>query len=196
VLDLAVTEFLYQRYPDRPEGELAPMRAAVVNRSSLARAARSVELGRAVRLGKGEENAGGRDKASILSDAIEAVFGAVYLDGGYAPARDVVLTVMGRRILSPELIEGGADFKTRLQELVAARFPGESPTYEVEGSGPDHAKQFRAEVRLAGRLWGEGRGRSKKEAEQAAAGAAFAALTDDAEPTTTPPSGGGASTDA
>jgi ribonuclease III len=196
VLDLAVTEFLYQHYPERPEGELAPMRAAVVNRNSLARAARSIELGRAVRLGKGEENAGGRDKSSILADAIEAVFGAVYLDGGYEPARDVVLAVLGGRILSPELIEGSADFKTRLQELVAVRFPGDSPVYEVEGSGPDHAKQFRAEVRVSGQLWGEGRGRSKKEAEQAAAGAAFAALADDAEPTTTPTSGGGASTHA
>jgi ribonuclease III len=196
VLDLAVTEFLYQHYPERPEGELAPMRAAVVNRNSLARAARSVDLGRAVRLGKGEENAGGREKPSILCDAIEAVFGAVYLDGGYEPARDVVLTVMGGRILSPELIDGSADFKTRLQELAIARHPGESPVYEVEGSGPDHAKQFRAEVRLAGQLLGEGRGRSKKEAEQAAAGAAFAALADDVQPATTPTSAGGANRNA
>jgi len=196
VLGLAVTEFLFERHPDRPEGELAPMRAAVVNGASLARAARSIDLGRALRLGKGEERAGGRDKPSILADAIEAVFGAVYLDGGYDAAREVVIRVLGRHILSPELIEGSGDFKTRLQELVAARHPGHSPEYLVEGSGPDHAKQFRAEVRLLGRVWGEGRGRSKKEAEQAAAGAAYAALADEADTTTTPTSGGGASTDA
>jgi ribonuclease III len=172
------------------------MRAAVVNRYSLARAARSIDLGGAIRLGKGEENAGGRDKPSILSDAVEALFGAVYLDGGWEAGRDVVLTVMGTLILSPELIDGGADFKTRLQELAAARFGADTPAYAVEGSGPDHAKQFRAEVRISGQLWGEGRGRSKKEAEQAAAGAAFAVLTDDAVTTTTPPSGGERRSDA
>jgi ribonuclease-3 len=195
VLGLAVTEFLYHRHPDRPEGELAPMRAAVVNRTSLARAARSIDLGRALRLGRGEEHAGGRDKPSILADAIEAVFGAVYLDGGYDPAREVVERVMGKLIVASELLEGTGDFKTSLQELVAARHPGEMPEYHVVGSGPDHAKEFRAEVRLLGRLWGEGRGRSKKEAEQAAAGAAYAALADDADTGATT-SGGGPNIDA
>lgn len=172
------------------------MRAAVVNQVSLARAARDIGLGLAVRLGKGEEQGGGRDKPSILSDTLEAVFGAVYLDGGWDHGCAAVLAVMGSTILSPELVDGGADFKTRLQELAAARFGNDSPIYDIESTGPDHAKEFRATVRISGKVYGDGRGRSKKEAEQAAAGEAFAVLTDDAEPTTTQMSGGGPTNDA
>ena len=187
---MAVAEHLFERFPDRPEGELAPMRAAVVNQASLADAARAIDLGRAVRLGKGEEQAGGRDKPSILADAIEAVFGAVYVDGGWEHGRAVVVEVMGSHMVAPQVADTSTDYKTRLQELAAARFDNAVPVYELHSSGPDHAKRFVATVRIDGTQWGEGAGRSKKEAEQAAAGVAFAVLTDDAGPTTTPTSGG------
>ncbi|MFP3905413.1 MAG: ribonuclease III [Acidimicrobiales bacterium] len=176
VLGLAVTEHLYQRWPDRPEGELAPIRAAAVSAATLAEAGLDLGLGAAVRLGKGEEGAGGRSRPSILADALEAVFGAVYLDGGWAAAREVVIETIGPHIPVSHDLAGHGDFKTRLQELAATRFDNQAPVYDVVGRGPDHAKVFRAEVRIGGQVWGHGQGRSKKEAEQAAAGVAFAAL--------------------
>jgi ribonuclease-3 len=176
VLGLVVTEHLYTRFPDRPEGELAPMRAAVISSASLAQAATDLELGRALRLGKGEDGAGGRHRPSILADALEAVFGAVYLDGGWDAASEVVLSVIGPHVDANADRAVTSDFKTRLQELAVGRFGDPTPRYDVTGTGPDHAKVFRAEVRLDGRVWGAGEGRSKKEAEQAAAGVAVAAL--------------------
>ena len=176
VLGMAVTEHLYAQWPDRPEGDLAQMRAAVVNAVTLAEVAVHLDLGRALRLGKGEDAAGGRDKPSILSDALEALFGAVYLDGGWDEARRVVLHLVEDRVTTPDELLHRGDFKTRLQELVVARFSTQVPRYEVASSGPDHAKRFRARVWVAGDVLGEGAGRSKKEAEQAAAGSALAAL--------------------
>jgi ribonuclease-3 len=176
VLGMVVAHHLYETFPDRAEGELAPMRAAVVNSEVLAQVAAEVGLGATLRLGKGEDAAGGRARASILADAMEAVIGAVYLDGGWEPARRLVLELVGDRI--SVLDEDGArrDHKTHLQELAARRFGLVLPEYVVDASGPDHAKHFDAVVRIEGRMWGRGEGRSKKQAEQSAAAAAIAAL--------------------
>lgn len=177
---MVVTEHLYLRYPDRAEGALAPMRAAVVNAVALADIAVELDLGPWIRLGKGEEGAGGREKGSILSDAVEAVIGAVYLDGGWAPARDLVVGLVAPRLDALDASPGQQDHKTHLQEL-AARTGSSAPVYEVDSSGPDHARSFRASVRLDGALRGTGEGRSKKQAEQAAAAAAIAALAGEAD---------------
>ncbi|HEX9713318.1 MAG TPA: ribonuclease III [Actinomycetota bacterium] len=168
VLGIVVTDSLYKEFPDRPEGDLAKMRAALVNMTVLADVAREIGLGQHVHLGKGEEMTGGRDKASILGDTLEAIFGAIYLDRGIRGARRVILGLFLPRIRGK--VEGGVvhDYKTTLQELAAARLNA-LPDYQLTESGPDHAKRFRAEVSLAGARYGTGAGRSKKEAEQAAA---------------------------
>jgi ribonuclease-3 len=176
VLGLVVTDALYRTHPDLPEGQLAKLRASVVNTRALAGVARSLELGKWLRLGKGEEVTGGRDKASILADTMEALIGAVYLDRGLEAA-----TVMVRRLFDPLMLaateEGAAlDWKTSLQELTAARGLG-VPEYVVEESGPDHQKAFTAAAVVQGAVHGEGAGRSKKEAEQQAAEAAWRDLT-------------------
>jgi ribonuclease-3 len=176
VLGLAVTHHLYADHPGRAEGDLARMRASVVSAPALAAVATDVELGAALRLGRGEESAGGRVKESILSDALEAVLGAVYLDGGWEAARRVIGELVMHRVAAPVDGVDTDDHKTRLQEVAVARFDGEAPRYVVRASGPDHDKEFRAEVWLGGRRWGEGSGTSKKRAEQAAAGDALAAL--------------------
>jgi ribonuclease-3 len=176
VLGLVVTDALYRTHPDLPEGQLAKLRASVVNTRALAGVARSLDLGKWLRLGKGEEVTGGRDKASILADTMEALIGAVYLDRGLEAA-----TVMVRRLFDPLMLaateEGAAlDWKTSLQELTAARGLG-VPEYVVEESGPDHQKAFTAAALVQGAVHGEGAGRSKKEAEQQAAEAAWRDLT-------------------
>ncbi len=180
VLGLAVTEHLFVLHPGRAEGELAPLRAAAVSAATLTEAALDLALGEAIKLGKGELTSGGRTRPSILADALEAVFGAIYLDGGWDHARRVIVDVVGPRIAEAGSGPGPGDYKTRLQELAAARFgsagDGTAPVYEVAGTGPDHAKQFTAVVRVAGTVWGEGLGRSKKESEQAAAQVAYTAL--------------------
>jgi ribonuclease III len=168
VLGIVVTTSLYAEYPDRPEGDLAKMRAALVNMTVLADVAREIGLGEHVRLGRGEDMTGGRNKPSILADTLEAIFGAVYLDRGMRRASKVVLQLFLPRIRGQ--VEGGVvhDYKTSLQEMAAQRL-GALPDYVLTESGPDHAKRFRAIVRLAGTEYGSGEGRSKKEAEQAAA---------------------------
>lgn len=168
VLGVVVTDALYREFPDRPEGDLAKMRAALVNMTVLADVAREIGLGENILLGRGEEMTGGRDKASILGDTLEAVFGAVYLDRGIKYARRVILDLFLPRIRGQ--VEGGVvhDYKTTLQELAAAT-RNTLPEYQLSESGPDHAKRFRAEVTLGGTSYGTGAGRSKKEAEQAAA---------------------------
>lgn len=178
VLSMAVTEHLYRSFPDRAEGELSPIRAAVVSQARLAEAARGIDLGSVIRLGKGEEQMGGRDRPSILADAVEALFGAVYIDGGWDQAQPVVATVMAP-VLATTLATPATDSKSRLQELAAEQFANAVPTYALTSTGPDHDKRFRAKVFIAGRVMGEGQGRSKKEAEQAAAGAALAVLAGD-----------------
>lgn len=176
VLGLVVTESLYLRYPDVAEGYLAKMRAAIVNARALAEVARSLGLGEHLRLGRGEEITGGRDKSSILADTLEAVIGAVYLEHGLAIAEDVVHRLFDPLVDRAATLGAGLDWKTSLQELTAAQELG-APEYSVEESGPDHAKAFRAQVVIAGQVWGGGEGRSKKEAEQHAAEAAYHAVT-------------------
>ncbi len=176
VLGLIVTDTLYCKHPDLPEGQLAKLRAAVVQMRSLARVARDLKLGNYVRLGRGEEGTGGRDKPSILADTLEAVIGAVYLDRGLEAACRLVHQLFDTVIASSAQLGAGLDWKTSLQELTASEFLG-VPEYRVEESGPDHQKQFRATVRVAGRTYGSGHGKSKKEAEQEAAEAAYRAIT-------------------
>jgi ribonuclease-3 len=188
VLGLAVTDALYRAHPDLAEGQLAKLRASVVNTRALAGVARELDLGRWLRLGRGEEVTGGRDKNSLLADTTEAVIGAVYLDRGVEAAVALV-----HRLFDPLMraaaTEGAAlDWKTALQELAAARSLG-VPEYRISESGPDHAKSFAAVVRVAGAVEGEGLGRSKKEAEQQAAEAAFSALSSDADPSDDDPPG-------
>jgi ribonuclease III len=176
VLGLIVTDTLFQGYPDLPEGQLAKLRAAVVNMRALAGVARELRLGSYVLLGKGEEGTGGRDKSSILADTLEAVLGAVYVDCGLAEASALVHRLFDPVIASSARLGAGLDWKTSLQELTAAEILG-VPEYHVEESGPDHQKSFRASVRIGGRAYGEGEGRSKKEAEQQAAEAAWTLIS-------------------
>ncbi len=176
VLGLIVTDTLFRKHPDLPEGNLAKLRAAVVNSRALAGVARGMRLGSYVRLGKGEEGTGGRDKSSILADTLEAVIGAVYLDGGMEAADPLVHRLFDPVIARSARLGAGLDWKTSLQELTAAEDLG-SPEYVVEESGPDHQKSFRAVARIGGQVWGDGEGRTKKEAEQQAAEAAWTALS-------------------
>ncbi len=176
MLGLVVAAHVVAEHPELAEGSFSKVRAAVVSEPTLAEVATEIELGVDLRLGKGEASSGGREKPSILSDAMEAVIAAVYLDGGLDAARDLVLGLLAGRIAA-EVAEGpgGADHKTQLQILVAQRTTS-TPAYVVSDEGPDHAKRFRAEVHVDGRCVGVGHGRSKKHAEQSAAGAALAVL--------------------
>jgi ribonuclease-3 len=176
VLGLIVTDTLFNSYPDLPEGQLAKLRAAVVNMRALAGVARGLRLGSYVRLGKGEEGTGGRDKSSILADTLEAVIGAVYLDQGLPAADGLVHRLFDPVIARSARLGAGLDWKTSLQELTAAEVLG-VPEYHVDESGPDHQKSFRATVRIGAHTYGEGEGRSKKEAEQQAAEAAWNAIS-------------------
>lgn len=168
VLGLVVADHCYGAYPELNEGALAKVRAAVVNTGVLAEVGAELRVGDHVLLGRGEDASGGRQKASILANTVEALIGAVYLDGGWPQASALVLRLLGTRIADAAAGPGAEDFKTRLQEL-AVRDVGEPPRYEVQGSGPDHARQYRAQVLVAGEPCGTGEGRSKKDAEQAAA---------------------------
>ncbi len=178
MLGLVVTDHLFRTYPGMPEGELAKVRASVVNSSSLAELASGLDIGDALLLGKGEDQSGGRQKPSILADAMEALIGAVYIDGGWPAAERMVMELLGERIEAAAAGPGGQDYKTRLQELCARAFD-ELPVYAVRDEGPDHAKEFEAVVQVQGRPAGSGRGRSKKQAEQAAARAAWEHILDD-----------------
>ncbi|HEX3823230.1 MAG TPA: ribonuclease III [Mycobacteriales bacterium] len=176
VLGVVITEELYRRHPDLPEGQLAKLRAAIVNSRALAAVARTIELGRFVKLGRGEQASGGRDKSSILADAVEAIIGAYYLDLGTEPTRTLVLRLFADALDEAAQLGAGLDWKTSLQELAAERSLG-SPDYVVAESGPDHQKSFHARVVLGAEAVGEGRGNSKKEAEQLAAEQAWNLLT-------------------
>jgi ribonuclease III len=176
VLSLVVTDTLFNGHPDLPEGQLAKLRAAVVQMNTLAEVARELRLGSFIRLGRGEEGTGGRDKPSILADTLEAVIGAAYIDQGLAVASDLVHRLFDPVIERSALLGAGLDWKTSLQELTAVRGLG-VPDYQVKDSGPDHQKLFRAVVRVNGRELGIGEGRSKKAAEQLAAEAAYRAIT-------------------
>ncbi len=175
VLGLVITDTLFTRYPDVAEGQLAKLRAAVVNMRALAGVARGLGLGEFIRLGRGEETTGGRDKSSILADTVEAVLGAVYREHGFAIATDLVHRMFDGLIDAAAQLGAGLDWKTSLQELTAARSLG-VPEYHVIEEGPDHAKVFTATVTVGGVAYGSGTGNSKKEAEQQAASASFAAI--------------------
>jgi ribonuclease-3 len=177
VLGLVVAEHCYRTYPEMPEGALAKVRAAVVNTTVLAEVGVELDLGPVLLLGRGEDASGGRSKPSILANAVEAVIAAVYLDGSFRAATEFVLALLDHRIKEAAAGPGAEDFKTRLQEVVLRRI-GELPRYEVEGTGPDHARRYGARVLVAGVERGVGEGRSKKDAEQAAARVAWAVLVD------------------
>ncbi len=182
VLGLVVTDMAYRTFPDLAEGELAKLRASIVNMSALADVARTLGLGAAVRLGKGEEMSGGRDKASILADALEALLGAVYLDRGLAVATELIERLFRPRMTAHARGEGDhRDYKTILQELASQRLRA-LPEYRITERGPDHQKEFTATVFLAGRPCGTGTGRSKKEAEQQAAYEAWQGLSEESAP--------------
>jgi ribonuclease-3 len=180
VLGLVVTDTLYSSYPLLPEGHLAKLRAAVVQMNALADVARDLGLGLYVRLGRGEEGTGGRDKPSILADTLEAVIGATYVDCGLDTASYLVHRLFDPVIERSALLGAGLDWKTSLQELTAVQALG-VPEYHVDDSGPDHQKVFNAVVRVGGRDLGTGQGRSKKAAEQQAAEAAWRALSAEAD---------------
>lgn len=180
VLGLVVTDTLYRTHPDLPEGQLAKLRAAVVNSRALAEVARGLELGAFVRLGRGEEGTGGRDKASILADTLEAVIGAVYLDQGLSAADELVHRLFDPLIERSAGLGAGLDWKTSLQELSAAESLG-VPEYVITESGPDHEKTFTAAARVGGVTYGTGTGRSKKEAEQQAAETAWRSIRESPE---------------
>jgi ribonuclease-3 len=177
VLGLVVTDMAYAAYPEMPEGQLAKLRAAIVNMQALADVARSLGMGEVVLLGKGEEQSGGRDKASILADALEAVFGAVYLDLGLDVARELIERLFRPRMEAYVRGEGDRDFKTILQELASQELHA-LPEYRIAERGPDHEKEFTAVVLVGGESLGTGVGRSKKEAEQQAAREAHARITE------------------
>jgi len=176
VLGLVITDHLFHSSPGLSEGVLAQRRSELVSATALAGVARGIGLGAALALGKGEESSGGREKASILADGMEAVLGAIYLDSGATAVTKVILSLLDDRITEVETGEVASDYKSRLQELAAHRF-GELPRYALSEEGPEHEKQFRAVVRLGGEPWGDGAGRTKKEAEQGAARLAFEALS-------------------
>ncbi|MGH8946390.1 MAG: ribonuclease III [Acidimicrobiia bacterium] len=176
VLQLVVTDLLYHDYPDLAEGKLAKARASVVARPLLADIARRLDLGPHLELAPAEERTGGRAKDSILADALEAVIGALFLDGGLEVARRIVETLFGEQMAERAKRPGVRDYKTRLQEILAQT--GQRPLYQVVGEGPDHDRKFAAVVSVEDRALGSGEGRSKKEAEQAAAREAIEALSE------------------
>jgi ribonuclease III len=176
VLALAMSDLLMTRFPDAREGDLSKIRASLVNAEVLARKARQLEVGRWLRLGRGEEKSGGREKPSILAAGYEALLGAIYLDAGYEAARNVVATHFAGDV-AEHLRVGLRDYKTELQEVTQRLFRA-TPVYTlIEESGPDHDKEFVSEIVIDGRPCGRGVGRSKKMAEQAAAMEALTALT-------------------
>jgi len=178
VLGLVITDELYRRHPDRPEGDLAKLRSSVVNTRALAEVARGLDgggLGDYLLLGRGEVTSGGADKAGILADGMESLLGAVYIEHGMDVARAVVLRLFGGLLDTAAELGAGLDWKTSLQELTTELGLGR-PGYAVTGSGPDHEKVFTAAVILADTVYGTGTGRTKKEAEQQAAAHAWTVL--------------------
>ncbi|MEO9223999.1 MAG: ribonuclease III [Acidimicrobiales bacterium] len=168
VLGLIVADHAYRRFPDRGEGWLSRARASVVRATALAEMAAGLQLGDALMLGKGEDLSGGRNKASILADALEAVIGAIYIDGGWAAAQRFVLDLIGDRIERLSQGDADQDHKSRLQELCARLFEA-GPRYALQEHGPEHDKEFHAEVIVGEDTWGRGTGHTKKQAEQEAA---------------------------
>ncbi|WP_375003850.1 ribonuclease III [Aeromicrobium sp. CTD01-1L150] len=181
VLGLVITDALFTTHPDLPEGQLAKLRAAVVSAKALAEVAHVLDLGSHLRLGRGEEATGGRQKASILSDAVEAVLGAVYVQFGIERSSEVIHRVFDPFLARAADLGAGLDWKTSLQEIGADHDLG-VPEYAIVGTGPDHDKTFTARVYLRLRVYGVGTGRSKKEAEQKVAEIAWRALQAELSP--------------
>ena len=179
VLDLAVSEFLLKRHPGRAEGELTRMRASIVSAKGLATAAARLDLGRWIRLGRGEARSGGGKKANILADTYEAVVAAVFLDGGYEAARRLIETTFTEEIAAADPV--GGDWKTELQELTQERYHC-TPNYAlVSTTGPDHAKHFEVAIRISGETIAHGEGANRKSAEQMAAEEAVRVLRENPE---------------
>jgi ribonuclease-3 len=177
VLGLVAADWLYANHPELPEGELSKHKAQLVSRDTLAKHARDLDLGEALRMGVGEERSGGRTKPSLLADSMEAIFGAVYLDGGLEAARKAILSMLEGEY-HERAQQAVTDAKTQLQEVVQA-LGWDLPEYRLTDSlGPDHSKTFVVECWLAGELAGRGEGPSKKTAEQKAAADALEKLPD------------------
>ena len=168
VLGLAVTDELYEKFPELDESRLSPLRSGVVNMRALAQVARDINLGEYLRIGKGEESTNGRDKNSILADSLEALVGAIYLEHGYLKSAEIILNLLRPLIDAAQSSGSALDGKTALQEL-AASIGLSAPEYEIGESGPDHDKSFTAIAILSGERFPQGVGKSKREAEQAAA---------------------------
>ncbi len=181
VLGLVVTDALFTNHPDLAEGRLAKLRAAVVSAKALAEVAHTLDLGSHLRLGRGEEATGGREKASILSDTVEAVIGAIYVQFGIERASQVVHAVFDPFIARAADLGAGLDWKTSLQEIAANHDLG-VPRYVIESEGPDHDKTFTASVLVGERRHDGGTGRSKKEAEQQVAEIAWRAISAEVTP--------------
>lgn len=178
VLGLTITEELYHRHPERAEGDLAKLRASIVNTQALADVGRGLTgdgLGAHLFLGKGEENSGGADKSSILADGVESLLGAIYLEHGLTVVREVILRLFSELLDTAPTLGAGLDWKSSLQELTAARGLG-APVYVVTSTGPDHDKEFSATVVIGEADYGHGVGRTKKEAELKAAASAWKTL--------------------
>ncbi len=168
ILGFSVAEYLYQKYPDLPEGDLAKRRAAIVSTRALAIIARDLGVGEHILLGRGEAQSNGANKSSILADTMEALIGATYLVQGMDAARDLVLRFVTPLLEDVRLLGAATDWKTVIQEEVAAKKLGDM-RYQVTGSGPDHARSYEAILVIADESFGKGNGPSKKEAEQEAA---------------------------
>jgi ribonuclease-3 len=178
VLGLVITAEIFDKYPDRTEGELAKLKSAVVNTQALAQIARQLTadgLGSYLLLGRGEVASGGAQKANLLADGLESLLGATFTEHGHQVARDVIIRLFGELLVTAANLGAGLDWKTSLQELSAARRLG-VPSYLVDSTGPEHDKHFTARAVVNDVVYGEGAGRTKKEAEQHAAAAAYAAL--------------------
>ncbi|MFZ2228698.1 MAG: ribonuclease III [Candidatus Nanopelagicaceae bacterium] len=176
VLGVIVTEELFRRFPDLDESRLSPLRSGVVNMRALADIARTLNLGAYIRLGKGEENTGGNDKNSLLSDAFEAIIGAIYIECGFQKTAQIVLGLIEKTLVNAVDKGAGLDGKTALQELVALAGKG-APEYLVTETGPDHDKSFTAFAMVGGEAIAQGEGKSKREAEQIAARIAYELLS-------------------
>ena len=175
VLGLVVTEELYKKYPDLDESRLSPLRSGIVNMRALADIARSLELGLYMRIGKGEEVTGGRDKNSLLADSLEALIGEIYLSHGFEASQKIVGELISQTMENAKDKGAGLDGKTALQELAAARKIS-PPEYQITESGPDHDKTFVAIAVVGGDAIATGEGKSKREAEQIAARLAYEKL--------------------
>jgi ribonuclease-3 len=178
ILEAIVTDLIYEAYPDLSEGDMARLRASVVNTQALADIARELDVGERLLLGKGEEASGGRDKASILANGLEALVGAVFVDRGFEAARSALRPIFQERLETSVSTGERYDAKTALQEIVV-RDTGGSPTYRIASTGPDHDKRFTADVFVDGARLGTGSGHSKKEAEYNAAREALERLQKD-----------------